>query len=145
MADDQLYVVFKLGAVDYGAPISMVQEIIEHRPATRLPGTPPFVEGVIDLRGQRVIPVVNLRMRLGLPTAEPGVETRIMVVECGTVTGLVVDGVTEVLNIQASQVDPPDRAAGNVSTGYLLGVARLEGRLVPLIDLARVIGSEAAA
>lgn len=145
MAEAELYVAFKLDSVEYGVPISAVQEILEYRAPTRLPGMPPWVEGVIDLRGERMIPVVNLRLRLGLPPAGAGLETRIMVVELGAATGLVVDGVTEVLKVNPDQVEAPEQAAGTVNPGYLLGVARVAGRLVPLMDLARVVGSVTAA
>lgn len=144
MAEEQLYVAFRLGGEEYGAPVGAVQEIIAHRAPTRLPGTPAYVEGVIDLRGERVIPVLNLRRRLGLPPAEPDAGTRIMVVDLGAVAGLVVDGVSEVFRVDPAQVEPPERAAGAVAPGYLLGVARVQGRLVPLLDLARVMATGTA-
>lgn len=145
MAEEQLYVAFKIGGVEYGTAIGVVQEVIEYTAPTRLPGTPPYVEGVIDLRGERVIPVIDLRLRLGLPPAGAGVQPRIMVLALSTVIGVVVDGVTEVLKVDPARVDPPGQAAGPVDPGYLLGVARAGGRLVPLLDLARLIGAGTAA
>src|SRR6266516_3972712 len=105
--DEQQLVVFELGAELYGVEIARVHEIIRLQAVTRVPRSPAFVEGVINLRG-KVIPVVDLRRRFGLPSADHTRSTRIVVVEIGDqVVGIVVDGVSEVLRVSTSIVEPP--------------------------------------
>src|SRR5437763_16976232 len=104
--DEQQLVVFELGAELYGVEIARVHEIIRLQAVTRVPRSPAFVEGVINLRG-KVIPVVDLRRRFGLPSAEHTRSSRIVVVEIGDqVVGIVVDGVSEVLRVNSATVEP---------------------------------------
>src|SRR5437762_8291418 len=105
--DEQQLVVFSLGAELYGVEIARVHEIIRLQTVTRVPHAPAFVEGVINLRG-RVIPVVDLRRRFGLPFADHTRASRIVVVEIGDqVVGIVVDGVSEVLRVNNTTIEPP--------------------------------------
>src|SRR5438067_10891301 len=140
--DERQLVVFQLGAELYGVEISRVHEIIRLQAVTRVPRTPPFVEGIINLRG-KVIPVVDLRRRFGLPTAEHTRASRIVVVEIGDqVVGLIVDAVSEVLRIAGATVEPPSPIVAGPESEYLHGIAKLPERLVMLLDLDRVLARE---
>jgi purine-binding chemotaxis protein CheW len=140
--EERQLVVFQLGAELYGVEIARVHEIIRLQPVTRVPRAPSFVEGVINLRG-KVIPVVDMRRRFGLPLAEHTRATRIVVLEIGDqVVGAIVDGVSEVLRVNAATVEPPSPVVAGVDSEYLLGIAKLPDRLVILLDLDRVLARE---
>ncbi len=140
--DERQLVVFQLGAELYGVEISRVHEIIRLQSVTRVPKAPAFVEGVINLRG-KVIPVVDLRRRFGLPTAEHTRASRIVVVELGDqVVGIVVDGVSEVLRVNTAIVEPPSPVVAGIDSEYLHGIAKLTDRLVILLDLDRILGRD---
>src|SRR3989441_13309090 len=118
MSEEQQLVVFQLGAELYGVEISRVHEIIRLQSITRVPRAPAFVEGVINLRG-KVIPVVDLRRRFGLPTADHTRASRIVVVEIADqVVGVVVDGVSEGLRVSASTVEPPSPVVAGIDWEY---------------------------
>lgn len=134
-------VVFDLASEFYGVDIGDVREIIRMQTVTRVPGAPPFVEGVINLRG-KVVPVVDLRKRLHLQVAEETKESRIVVVDIGgRDVGVIVDGVTEVLRIPLSSVEPPTAMITNVDSDYLKGIAKLESKLIILLDLNKVLST----
>ena len=140
--EERQLVVFQLGAELYGVDIARVHEIIRLQTITRVPRAPSFVEGVINLRG-KVIPVVDLRRRFGLPLADHTRATRTVVVEIGDqVVGIVVDGVSEVLRVNTSIVEPPSPVVAGVDSEYLHGIAKLPERLVILLDLDRVLARE---
>lgn len=125
---------FHLAGEEYAIEILRVQEIIRMQDLTRVPNSPAFVEGVINLRG-RVIPIVSLRKRFGLDPIPADKNTRIVVVEVhGTVVGLVVDSVSEVLRISVDTIEPPPRF-GKVEREYVSGVGKLENRLLLLLDV----------
>lgn len=130
---------FRVGAEEFGLDILRVQEIIRLQHLTRVPNSPEFVEGVINLRG-RVIPVVSLRQRFGLEPGETTNQARIVVVEVkGSVVGFMVDCVSEVLRTPASHVEPPPRLA-RVEREYVSGVSKLDDdRLLILLDLDRLM------
>jgi purine-binding chemotaxis protein CheW len=137
--EERQLVVFQLGSELYGVEIARVHEIIRLQPVTRVPRAPAFVEGVINLRG-KVIPVIDLRRRFGLPSADHTRASRIVVVEIGDqVVGIVVDGVSEVLRVKTSIIEPPSPVVTGVDSEYLHGIARLTDRLVILLDLDRVL------
>ena len=141
-ADERQLVVFQLGAELYGVEISRVHEIIRLQSVTRVPRSPAFVEGVINLRG-KVIPVVDLRRRFGLPTADHTRASRIVVVEIGDqVVGIIVDGVSEVLRVSSVIVEPPSPVVAGIDSEYLHGIAKLPERLVILLDLDRILAKE---
>ncbi len=134
-------VVFDLAAEYYGVDIGDVREIIRMQTVTRVPGAPSFVEGVINLRG-RVVPVVDLRKRLNLTVGEQTKESRIVVVDiAGRDVGVIVDGVTEVLRIPLSSIEPASTMITNVDSDYLRGIAKLETKLVILLDLNKVLSA----
>ena len=137
--DEQQLVVFDLAAEGYGVDIGVVREIIRLQDITKVPRTPDFVEGVINLRG-KVIPVVDLRKRFALPIAEESKDHRIVVVDIGTQDiGVVVDAVTEVLRIGTESVEPPSSVITDADSEYLLGIAKLTDRMIILLDLQKVL------
>lgn len=129
---------FHMAGEEYGLDILKVQEIIRMQDLTRVPNSPDFVEGVINLRG-KVIPVIGLRRRFNLQSEDHTSQTRIVVVEVnGTVLGFVVDSVSEVLRIPADTVEPPPRLC-KVDREYISGVGKLENRLLILLDVDRLM------
>jgi purine-binding chemotaxis protein CheW len=135
-------VVFQLANELYGADIGVVREVSPLQRVTRVPRTPSYVEGVTNLRG-RVIPVVDLRLRLGLPGAAPTKSSRIAVAELeGGQVGMIVDAVQEVLRVPASAIEPPTQLLSKVDAEYVRGVAKENGRLIILLDLDRVLQRE---
>lgn len=136
------YLAFHLGSEEFGIPVLAVREIMGLQDITAVPQTPPHVRGVLNLRG-KVIPVVDLRLKFGLPGAEYGQRTSIIVVKVGEVMmGVVVDGVSEVLNMSAGEIeDTPDFGMG-VSTPYLLGMAKTKGKVRMLLDINQVLTNQ---
>jgi purine-binding chemotaxis protein CheW len=129
---------FHIGNEEFGADILKIQEIIRTMAITKVPNSPDFVEGVINLRG-RVIPVVDLRIKLGLPKKEYDNYTRIIVVEImGKVIGFIVDSVSEVLRIPKSITETPPELVTNINSEYITAVGKLEDRLLILLDLEKV-------
>ena len=129
---------FDVGGEEFGLEILRVQEIIRIQQLTRVPNSPTFVHGVINLRG-KVIPVISLRKCLGLEDRPHDKQTRIVVVEVnGNVLGFIVDSVSEVLRIPAETIEPPPRL-GKVEREYVSGVGRLDDRLLILLDLDRLM------
>ena len=138
LGDEQI-VVLDLGGEAYGVEIGRVEEIIRMQAVTRIPNGPAFIEGVTNLRG-RVIPVLDLRKRFGLPASEATRRSRIVVGELGEHTvGLVVDGVSEVLLVSAEAIEPPSTLVTSADSAFLRGVAKLDERLILLLDLSRIL------
>ncbi len=136
--EEQL-VVFTLADESYAVDIATVQEILRMQHITKVPRAPEFVEGVSNLRG-RVIPVVDLRKRFGLPVTEHGNATRIVVVEInGQTIGIIVDGVSEVLRIQSDAIEPPSPVVTTIDSEYLRGIAKVDDRLIILLSLDKVL------
>jgi purine-binding chemotaxis protein CheW len=133
------YLTFSLAGEEYGIEILKVHEIIGMMPVTRVPRTPAIIRGVINLRG-KVIPIVDLRRKFELPSAADDSATCIIVVQVhGIQTGLVVDSVSEVVDIPAGDVEETPSFGGDVSTEYLLGLAKSNGRVKLLLDIERVL------
>ena len=139
-ADGSQFLTFQLENEEYGLEILRVQEIKGYSKITPLPNTPPEVKGVMNLRGA-VVPIIDLRTRFGLREAEYTRFTVIIVVTVRSkVVGLVVDAVSDVLNVGAKEVVPaPDLGAG-VDTSFMTGIARNGERLVSLLNIDRLIG-----
>jgi purine-binding chemotaxis protein CheW len=132
-------VVFELGDESYAVDISRVQDINRMQEITEIPHAPESVVGVINLRG-RVIPVIDLRKRFGLPDAVRTKDTRIVVVHLeGNLIGVIVDAVSQVLRIPADIVEPPSPVLAGVDSRYLRGIAKLDDKLVILLDLDYVL------
>jgi purine-binding chemotaxis protein CheW len=144
LAEEQL-VVFEIAGECYGVEISRVQEIDRLQPITVVPQVPDFIQGIINLRG-RVTPVVDLRKRLGLPNVEETPRTRIVVVKTEHEwVGLIVDAVSEVLRISSDCVEPPSSMVVTTDTAFVRGIAKLQERLIILLDLERVLDKQFAA
>lgn len=132
-------VTFAIGEEEFGIDILKVQEIIRTMAITKVPNSPPHVEGVINLRG-KVIPVIDLRCRFNMESRSHDNHTRIIVVDLHKVViGFVVDGVSEVLRIQSSTVEPPPPVVSGIESEYIKGVGKLDNRLLILLDLDKLI------
>lgn len=130
---------FLLGNEEFGVDIVCVQEINRMLDLTKIPNSPDYVDGVANLRG-RVIPVIDLRHKLGLPKKEHDNNTRIIVVEVNNKTiGFIVDSVKEVLRIPVSIMENPPEIASGINSEYIKSVGKLEDRLLILIDLEKII------
>lgn len=136
--EDQL-VVFQLSEQTYGIDIASVYEIIRMETITRVPRTPDFVEGVINLRG-RIIPVIDLCKRFSLTYAERTNSSRIIIVDVGGSTiGMIVDAVSEVLRVPVDSIEPPPPMVHGIDAAYLRGIAILDSRLVILLNLEKIL------
>jgi len=132
---------FRLAKEEYAVNIMQVQEIILMGEITNVPQVPEYVEGVINLRGN-VIPIVDLRKRFGLVVSDETEETRIIVVNVGDRTvGIIVDAVNEVLRITADKIDPPPPTVVGVGHEYLTGMAKLDDKLLILLDITKILSS----
>lgn len=130
---------FTIGKEEFGVDILKVQEINRMFQITKVPNSPDYVDGVINLRG-RVIPVMDLRTKMGLERKEHDKDTRIIVVELdGRTIGFIVDKVKEVLRIPSSIIEPPPDMVAGLDAEYITGVGKLEDRLLILLDLERIV------
>ncbi len=142
------YLTFNLQRESYGIDVLKVREIIRLNNITAVPQMPPYVCGVINLRG-KIIPVIDLRLRFGLPEAQHTEQTCIVVVLVkmsggnATQMGLVVDGVEEVLNIAENDIEQTPDFGGEVSTECILGMAKIKGAVKTLLDIDRVLAGDA--
>jgi len=147
MADREgKYLTFTLNEEEYGIGILKIKEIIGMMPITTVPQTPDFVKGVINLRG-KVIPVVDLRLRFGMASIDYTERTCIIVVEIGgesgtVMIGIVVDAVSEVLNIKGDEIEDTPTFGTKLDTDYILGMAKMEGGVKILLDIDRVLNAE---
>ncbi len=132
-------VTFNLGSEEFALDILLVQEINRRVEITKVPKTPEFVEGVINLRG-KIVPVLDLRKRFGLVGHEFTAQSRIIVVNIDNrVLGLLVDSVTEVLQIPAHTIEPPPPLVAGIDAAYIKGIGKFEDRLLILLDLGKVL------
>jgi purine-binding chemotaxis protein CheW len=140
-----LHVIFKVGGAEYVLPASDVLQMESFVGATPVPGAPPFVVGIIHVRG-RVVPVVNLRARFGLPVLETSLDSRVVVVELEERTvGLLADSAREVVKLAPEQMQaPPSMMSIDGAAGFVKSVAYVQKRLLMLLDFAKVIGEEAS-
>ncbi len=136
------YLTFVLAEEEYGLEILKVREIIGVMDITAVPRTPEYVKGVINLRG-KVIPVVDLRLKFGMVEVEHTQETCIIVVQVGTVeVGILVDKVSEVLNINGEDIEDPPSFGTDVDTNFILGMGKADGKVTILLDIERVLTPE---
>ena len=131
----------RLAEEEYGLEILKVREIIGLSDITQVPQTPTCVKGVIDLRG-KVIPVIDLRLEFGLKQAEYNDHTCIIVVEVGTLMGIIVDTVQEVHDIPAASIDPPPELGASIDTTFILGMGKVKDGVTILLDIERVLKSQ---
>jgi purine-binding chemotaxis protein CheW len=139
------YLTFALANEEYGLEILKVREIIGYIDVTAIPQTPHYVKGVINLRGQ-VIPVIDLRDKFGMETAEVTDETCIIVVEISQAdrqfsTGIVVDRVQEVLDIAAGNIEDAPQFGGSVDANFIMGMAKIEDTVKILLDIDAILGT----
>lgn len=130
---------FNIGEEEFGVDILRVQEINRMTDVTRVPNAPEYVVGVINLRG-KVIPIIDLRLRLGLPKKEYAKDTRIVVVELESrVLGFIVDSVNEVIRINREIAEPPPPMVSGIDSEFITAIGKLQDRLLILLDLNKVI------
>jgi purine-binding chemotaxis protein CheW len=139
MAKDLQLVGFRIGKETFGVPIHLVHEIVRLPEITAVPDAPDYIEGVINLRG-RIISIVDLRKRFGENRIEPSRKNRILVAEIeGKMVGLIVDAASEVIRLSESAIEAPPEVLESSEVKYVTGVGKLDGRLVILIDLTKVL------
>ena len=136
------YLTFVLSDEEYGLEILKVREIISVMEITPVPQTPDFIKGVINLRG-KVIPVFDLRLKFGMPEKSYTKETCTIVVDVrGLLMGIVVDTVSEVLDIAESDIEPPPAFGSTIKTDFILGMGKIKGEIKILLSIDRVLSSE---
>ena len=143
-ADSELQlVVFSIGSEEFGVEIMNVQEIIRMTSITRIPQAPDYIKGIINLRG-KIIVVINLNVVLGMQSKEQDENTRIVVAGVSdTVMGFVVDSVSEVIRLPQKNVEPaPSVIANKIGTEYVMGVGKLDDRLLILLNLDKILGAK---
>lgn len=136
------YVLFRSSGEMYGMDVAAIREIIRPGAITAVPQTPEHIEGVTRIRGE-VIPVVDMARRLGLEPEDRGIHARVLVLELERCTaGLLVDSAQEVIDIPEEDVDPQPPIMASDNTAYLRGVARVDDRLVMLVDAEQLMMSD---
>jgi purine-binding chemotaxis protein CheW len=143
---DQLIqlVSFMLSDEEYGVEVLKVREIIRMPTITKMPNTPHYVEGVINLRG-KVIPIISMRKRFGQMESENSIHTRIMVMDVvGGLTGLIVDGVSEVIRVRSSEIQPPPAMmlSGDINQEFITGVINHAERLLIIMDVDKMFSED---
>ena len=135
-------VIFELGTEHFGIEIASVEGIVKMQEITKIPQAPSYVEGITNLRGS-VIPVVDLHKRFGMAAQKHNAETRIVVSSIdGLKIGMIVSAVSEVLTLDDSVIELPPPMVSTVNSEFIIGVAKLDKRLVILLDLARVLTTD---
>jgi purine-binding chemotaxis protein CheW len=140
------YLTFQLANEEFGIRVLKVREIMGIQDITAVPQTPSHIKGVINLRG-KVVPVVDLRLKFTLPATEYTQRTCIIVTQVqgetsSVLMGIVVDGVSEVLNLTTAEIEDTPDFGEEVSTGYLLGMAKVKGKVKILLDIDKVLSSQ---
>jgi len=137
-----LHLTFRLGDLEYGVPILAVQEIKGPSPITPLPNAPAHLAGVMNLRGM-IVPVVDLRVKFALPRAESGRGPVIILVAVGSkVVGMMVDTVSEVLDLSEAEIQAVPDLGRPIEAGFVRGLAQAGDRLIVLLDVARLLDSD---
>ena len=140
------YLTFKLEDEIFAVDVAKVREILDYTPATKVPGTPEFMKGVINVRGN-VIPIVDMRLKFGLTATEKTVDTCIVVTEIvaeaeKTILGALVDSVQEVFEIEASQIEPPPRIGTRWRTDFIRGIGKRNSELIIILDTDKVFSTD---
>ena len=145
-ASSQQYVTFSLGEELFGVEVTRAREILSVTPVTKVPQTPEYLLGVINLRGQ-VVPVIDMRLKLGLPVGEETEDTCIIVVEVlvdgeSIIVGALADAVREVLEIRSDQIEPAPRLGTRLKTEFITGMGKVDEQFLILLNIDRVFSSE---
>jgi purine-binding chemotaxis protein CheW len=140
------YLTFKLDSDLFAVDVSKAREVLDFAEVTRVPQTPDYMLGVINLRGS-VVPVINLRRKFGMKEAERTVDTCIIVIDIEVndetvVVGVVADAVQEVLDLDAGQIEPPPRLGTRLNTEFIKGMGSLDDQFIILLDIDRVFTAE---
>jgi purine-binding chemotaxis protein CheW len=142
MAMEKQLVIFELGKEQFGIEIAAVEGIVKMQEITKVPHSPSYMEGITNLRGA-VLPVICLKKRFGMPGEEVTRETRIITISMeGMKMGMIVSAVTEVLTIDESVIELPQGMITNVNSEFIVGVAKIDTRLVILLDLSRILSAD---
>ncbi|WP_298927099.1 chemotaxis protein CheW [uncultured Ramlibacter sp.] len=137
------YLTYRLGAEEYGVDIQKVQEIRSYEQPTRIPNAPSFIKGVVNLRGV-IVPIVDLRLKLGCATAEYESSTVVIVLAVrGRVVGAVVDSVSDVLDLEAGAIKAPPDLSGGHGDDFITGIASVAERMLMLVDIEALLGEAA--
>jgi len=138
-SDDQQFLTFNLAEEYYGVDILKVQEIKGYTNVTKIPNTPDYLKGVLNLRGT-IVPIVDLRMKFGMGVTEPTSFTVVVVVNVrNRVMGFLVDAVSDVLDLNAKNIQPPPDMGTTVDISFVAGIGNANDRLVTLLDIDRVL------
>ena len=140
------YLTFKLGDEMFGVDVSKAREVLDFAEVTRVPQTPDYMIGVINLRGS-VVPVINLRQKFGMEHVEKTIDTCIIVMEIEingdfVIIGTMADAVQEVLDLDESRIEPPPRLGTKLNTEFIRGMGNLEGDFIIILDIDRVFTAE---
>ncbi len=146
IVDTRQYLTFQLGAEVFAMDVSNVREILEFTTVTKVPKTPDYMKGAINLRGS-VVPVLDMRLKFGLPASEKTVHTCIVVVEVAledetTVIGALVDSVQEVFELEPEQIEPPPRIGTQLKTEFIKGMGKKDDGFIIVLDVNKVFSSE---
>lgn len=136
------HLTFTLADEVFALDIGKVREVLDFTAITKVPGTPDFMRGVINLRGS-VVPVVDMRLKFGMPATEQGINTCIIIVEVAvdgetTVLGALADSVQEVLDLEAGQIEPPPRIGTKLNLEFIRGMGKREEGFVMILDVDKV-------
>ncbi|MEE8126207.1 MAG: chemotaxis protein CheW [Nitrospirales bacterium] len=141
-SDDHQFLTFNLGEELYGVNILKVQEIKGYTTATKIPNTPDYLKGVLNLRGT-IVPIVDLRMKFGMGQTEPTPFTVVVVVNVrNRIMGFLVDAVSDVLDLNAKDIQPPPELGSSVDITFVAGIGNANDCLVTLLDIDRVLTDE---
>jgi purine-binding chemotaxis protein CheW len=146
ITDTRQYLTFQLGEEVFAIGVSNVREILEFTTVTKVPKTPEFMRGVINLRGS-VVPVLDMRLKFGLTRTEKTVDTCIIVVEVSfedenTIIGALVDSVQEVFDLEADQIEPAPKIGTQLKTEFIKGMGKRDDQFIIILDINKVFSSE---
>ncbi len=146
IAESAQYLTFKLLDENFAVDVAKVREILDYTPATKVPGTPDYMRGVINVRGN-VVPVLDMRLKFGLDKTDRTVDTCIVVMEIAVdgdtaVLGALVDSVQEVFEIDPGQIEPPPRIGTRWRTEFIKGIGKRNGELIIILDIDRIFASD---
>lgn len=133
------FVIFRVDDQEFGVNIHKVSIVEKMMNITRVPGTPPYIKGVINLRGE-IIPIMSLRVKFGLPEIEADDDTRIVIFKFDEITlGVIVDGVNEVISFNDDDIESVTSITNDRTLDYIVGIAKANGRLITLLNIEKLI------